>query len=78
MIGFKLVSAGLIAAAMLATPAMAREYRHVVRGADFSAPRSAYAGAYAYDGRDCVRAPNVGAYATAPYTVPPCEPGSFY
>ena len=78
MIGFKMVSAGLIAAAMLATPAMAREYRHVVRGADFSAPRGAYAGAYAYEGRGCVRAPDVGAYATAPYTVPPCEPGSFY
>ncbi|MBR0797763.1 hypothetical protein JQ615_20470 [Bradyrhizobium jicamae] len=25
---------------------------------------------------DCVRAPNVGAYATAPYTQPPCMPGT--
>lgn len=25
---------------------------------------------------DCVRAPNVGAYATAPYTEPPCMPNS--
>ena len=25
---------------------------------------------------DCVRAPNVGAYATAPYTVPPCMPNT--
>jgi hypothetical protein len=29
-------------------------------------------------GRDgnCVRAPNVGAFASAPYTVPPCMPGT--
>jgi hypothetical protein len=26
---------------------------------------------------DCVRAPNVGAFATAPYTMPPCLPNSF-
>ena len=25
---------------------------------------------------DCVRAPNVGAYATAPYTEPPCMPNT--
>jgi hypothetical protein len=25
---------------------------------------------------DCVRAPNVGAYATAPYSVPPCMPNT--
>jgi len=25
---------------------------------------------------DCVRAPNVGSYATAPYTQPPCMPGT--
>jgi hypothetical protein len=25
---------------------------------------------------DCVRAPHVGAYATAPYTVPPCMPNA--
>jgi hypothetical protein len=27
---------------------------------------------------DCVRAPHVGAYATAPYTVPPCMPNTAY
>jgi len=69
MTRFKVLSAGLIAAAMLTTPLMAREYRHVVKRADISAPR---------DARDCVRAPDVGAYATAPYTRPPCEPASFY
>jgi hypothetical protein len=25
---------------------------------------------------DCVRASNVGAYASDPYTVPPCEPNT--
>jgi hypothetical protein len=68
MTGFKVLSAGLIAAAMLTTPLMAREYRHVAKGSDVSAP---------LDGRDCVRAPNVGAYASDPYTRPPCEPASF-
>ena len=67
MTGAKVLSAGLIAAAMLTTPVMAREYRHVAKGADVSA----------LDGRDCVRAPNVGAYASDPYTRPPCEPASF-
>jgi hypothetical protein len=38
------------------------------QGADVSAPRGALAG------RDCVRAPDVGAYASDPYTRPPCEP----
>ena len=70
MTRFKFLSAGLIAASMLTTPLMAREYRHVTRS-DVSAPRGAL------DGRDCVRAPNVGAYASDPYTRPPCEPTSF-
>ena len=70
MTRFKVLSAGLIAASMLTTPLMAREYRHVARS-DVSAPRGAL------DGRDCVRAPNVGAYASDPYTRPPCEPTSY-
>jgi hypothetical protein len=71
MTRYKVLSAGLIAAAMLTTPAMARDYRHVAKGADVGAPR------VALDGRDCVRAPNVGAYASDPYTRPPCEPAWF-
>jgi hypothetical protein len=71
MTRLKVLSAGLIAAAMLTTPLMAREHRHVARGYDVSAPRGVL------DGRDCVRAPNVGAYASDPYTRPPCEPTSF-
>ena len=68
MTRFKVLSAGLIAAAMLTTPLMAREYRHVAKGSDVSA---------SHEGSDCVRAPNVGAYASDPYTRPPCEPASF-
>jgi len=71
MTRFKVLSAGLIAAAMLTTPVMAREYRHVARASDVSASRGAL------DGRDCVRAPDVGAFASDPYTRPPCEPASF-
>ena len=71
MTRFKVLSAGLIAAAMLTTPLVAREHRHVARGYDVIAPRGVL------DGRDCVRAPNVGAYASDPYTRPPCEPTSF-
>jgi hypothetical protein len=65
MTRFKVLSAGLIAVAMLTTPAMAREYRHVAKRADVSAQR------------DCVRAPDVGAFASDPYTGPPCEPASY-
>ena len=39
MTRLKVLSAGLIAAAMLTTPLMAREHRHVARGYDVSAPR---------------------------------------
>src|SRR3981189_499312 len=67
MTRFKVLSAGLIAAAMLATPVMAREYRHVAKRSDVSAPRAALAR------RDCVRAPDVGAFASDPYTRPPVE-----
>jgi hypothetical protein len=29
-------------------------------------------------GQHCIRAPDVGAYASQPYTRPPCEPASWY
>jgi hypothetical protein len=70
MTRFRVLSAGLIAAFMLTTPVMAREYRHVAKGSDVSAPRGPLYG------RDCVRAPDVGAFASAPYNRPPCEPAS--
>jgi hypothetical protein len=30
------------------------------------------------DRDSCIRAPDVGAYATQPWTVPPCEPNTGY
>lgn len=68
MTRFKVLSAGLIAAAMLTSPVMAQQDRHDAKGYDVSAPRSSV------DEGDCVRAPAVGAYASDPYTRPPCEP----
>jgi hypothetical protein len=72
----KLVSAAMIAAATLATPAMAREgyvtHRHLAASANASA------GSYV-DGRACVPAPAVGAFATQPWdNGPPCEPTTAY
>jgi hypothetical protein len=60
------LSAALIAAATFTTQAMAA-------GKDVAARQTVTAQASA---KDCVRAPDVGAYATQPYTVPPCEPTS--
>jgi hypothetical protein len=71
MTRFKVLSAGLIAVAMLTTPVMAKEHQHVTKKDDVSTTTATG------DGRDCVRAPNVGAYASDPYTQPPCEPAPF-
>jgi hypothetical protein len=68
MTRLNVLSAGLIAAAMLTAPVTAQENRQVAKESDVSTPR------VAVDGRDCVRAPDIGAFATAPYTRPPCEP----
>ena len=68
----KLLSATLIAAAMLATPAMARESHVVSR--HVTASTAPYV-----DGRACVPAPAVGAFATQPWdNAPPCEPATAY
>jgi hypothetical protein len=79
MTRLKLLSAALIAAAALATPAMARESgvasRHVVADANASTT----SGARYVDGRFCTPAPAVGAFATQPWdNTPPCEPASTY
>ena len=61
------LSAALVAAGVFTTQAMAA-------GSDVAARRAtttASAGA-----KDCVRAPDVGAFASDPYTVPPCEPNA--
>jgi hypothetical protein len=63
----KLLSAALIASAALASPALA---------ARSSVSRYSTAGAYA---SACIRAPRVGAYATAPWTdEAPCEPSTSF
>jgi len=73
----KFASAAMIAVAMLATPAMAREghvihQRHLASNTNASATSSVV-------GRDCVRAPDVGAFATQPWNDgPPCEPNTTY
>jgi hypothetical protein len=65
----KLMSAGLILAAMLATPAVARDKKSGARNA-----QDAYAAASTRKQRCAVRAPDEGAFATSPYRKPPCEP----
>ena len=59
------VSAALIAAAAFTTQAMA------ARSSDAAARRAT---TQTHTIADCVRAPNVGAFASAPYAVPPCMP----
>ena len=80
MTTLKLLSAGLIAAGMLATPALAREHhsshRYVTQDPDVSAAPS---GGYGYVyGQSCAPAPRVGAFATQPWdNSTPCEPYSY-
>ena len=73
MTKLKLLSAALISAAALATPAMARE-SHVAVRHQANASTAPYV-----HGRACVPAPAVGAFATQPWdNGPPCEPASVY
>ena len=89
MATLKLLSAALLAATVIAAPAMARQH-HVTRHSTDSTyagsesyavaqPDAAYGyGAYGYR---CVPAPRVGAYATQPWTNTrdvPCEPAPGY
>jgi hypothetical protein len=74
----KLLSMGLIAAAMLSGPVMAREHHGVVRQ-PLQADTVATSAPFYYPGeRACIPAPRVGAFATAPWTNGnvPCEPGT--
>ena len=68
MTKLKLLSAALVATALVAAPAMARDNKAAVRQTT----------ATTVDGAACIRAPAVGAYASDPYTVPPCEPTTVY
>jgi hypothetical protein len=79
MIRLKLLSVALIAAATLATPAMARESGIVSRQVAADTDASAAFSARYTDGRFCTPAPAVGAFATQPWdNAPPCEPASVY
>jgi hypothetical protein len=64
MVKTTFASAALIAAIAFTNQAMARN--NLAAG-----HRAASAHAVA---KDCVRPPNVGAYASDPYTIPPCMP----
>ena len=60
-----LVSTALIAAAVFTTQAMATRSDVAARHAKAHTSVT-----------DCVRAPDVGAFASDPYTVPPCMPNT--
>ena len=70
----KLLAAALLAAATLATPALAATHavRHdVTDGRVMSTMHR--------EGDSCIRAPRVGAFATEPWTnAAPCEPNTGY
>jgi hypothetical protein len=69
----KLLSAVLLTAATFATPVLAAT-RHVVTDTDGRVMSTTHRD----EGDGCIRAPRVGAYATQPWTVPPCEPATGY
>jgi hypothetical protein len=73
MTKFKLLSAALIATAMVATPAMARE-----NSRENKAAVRQHTTATTVDGAGCIRAPAVGAFASEPWGAPPCEPATRY
>ncbi|MBR0816758.1 hypothetical protein [Bradyrhizobium liaoningense] len=77
MTTLKLLSAGLMAAAMIASPAMAREGSNHARRTNADAYASVQR-VPVTSKRNCVRAPDVGAYASDPWRRPPCEPNSGY
>jgi hypothetical protein len=71
----KLLSAALIAAAMIATPAMARESGVASQRVAAKANADTTSVARDVDGRACIPALAVGAFATQPWdNGPPCEP----
>ncbi|MBR0870202.1 hypothetical protein JQ633_07530 [Bradyrhizobium tropiciagri] len=78
MTNAKILSAAMIAVAMIATPALARE-NHAVSRHVAETNAAMPADPVYVDGYACVPAPRVGAFATAPWTGDnvPCEPGTF-
>jgi hypothetical protein len=79
MTKLKLLSAALIASAMIATPVMARKNHVTSRHPVEDANASITSGARYSDERHCYLAPRVGAFATQPWeNGPPCEPSLGY
>jgi hypothetical protein len=80
MTKLELLSAGLVATAMLATPAMARQAHVTSRHLAAATYASGTPVARYIDGRVCYPAPRVGAFATQPWDNGnvPCEPASGY
>jgi hypothetical protein len=75
-----LFSTALVAAAIIAAPAMAREHHAAARqvASDRYVATDAYAGPTS-SSFSCVPAPRVGAFATQPWTnEPPCQPVTGY
>ena len=78
MTNFKPLAMAVVATAMLTTPVLAKQHHHVhhihhvlTDGVAVNAPPAAH---YA-NGRPCVAAPRVDAFATAPWeNETPCEP----
>ncbi|MBN8988255.1 MAG: hypothetical protein J0H42_08415 [Rhizobiales bacterium] len=62
-----------VAAALVAAAAYAAEPSDARNNA---APRHGQPKMTTNAPADCERAPNVGAFATAPYSMPPCMPGA--
>jgi hypothetical protein len=71
----KLLSAALIAAAMLATPAMARTSHVTSRHLALDANASVSPTAHYIGGPVGIRAPRVGSFATAPLEGGTCDVG---
>ncbi|MDQ8731728.1 hypothetical protein LPJ38_12735 [Bradyrhizobium daqingense] len=78
MITSKLLPMGLIAAALIGGPVMAREHHAPMRQPVMQSDTVASNVPIYQDSRGCVPAPRVGAFATAPWTGNnvPCEPGT--
>ena len=78
MTKLKLMPVALIAAAMLTTPVVARQNHLNARHRAEIAHDSATPGARYIDGQLCYPAPRVGAFASQPWSNPPCEPAAGY
>ena len=73
MVKMTFASAALIAAIAFTSQAIFTSQAMAARNDLAAGHRATKANTVA---KDCVRAPNVGAYASDPYTIPPCMPNT--